>query len=241
MQKIWCCLLFVSMAFGLRAQLQFGVVSSHNVLPALNYAIDYYNTSRPWLDNGLGQHSLLNGFEIALAMRSDNERILFRPVAISRQWQKSTAKGTTPGGEVFTRKVRTRLTRIILAEGTYLPLNLGIARIGGGLSGFDLTFCGVKTKYNDEKWTDNVPKVEKRFLGFIPEIYGGNTLHVAVVIPLGDKGPLLEGQLYYYYQWIGEEQIIWINEALNPGYASNFPVRQSQNLRHAGLKIRITL
>lgn len=219
--------------------IEIGFTSAFNLLPSLNYAIDYYNDTRPWLDNQLGRQPLLNGYHFAFVAHDAKGKMTMRPLAWNRRWQMSIARGTTPAGEEFVRKVRSRFTTVQLLDYTYYVLCAGFGKIGGGASPIDLSFVGVKTRLNDEQWTDNEPEINKS--GLIPEFYAGTTLHLDVLLGSNTDGIALIGQLYYYLNYIGEEDITWVNEAINPYTASNFPMRQTERLHHAGIKIILSL
>ncbi len=210
-------------------------------LGVLNQVIKQYNDSRPWLDNTLNRQVMQNGFEFGF--EKSTKKYGVAALRYFRIWNNSMAKGKTPSGEEFTRRLKTRVAGLELVDFWYHPLKVGKFQVGGGLMPMGMAVFRVRTKFNDEKWKrlalsdlEYASPNSSLFKTFHPF----TNFHLDAVAEFHKKE--FHFQLFYSANWFNDEyNLIYLNLEINPNTGGNLLSRQKHNQNQFGLKISMNL
>ncbi|MGB1039678.1 MAG: hypothetical protein ACPGVD_02245 [Flavobacteriales bacterium] len=223
-----------------RSSISIGLRSHFGGMQGINNIINQYNDSRDWLDNSLGNQRFQNGFEIGL--QKSSEDFGFSMLKYFRVWNVSTAKGTTPSGEEFTRKLRTRVGGLELVDFWYTPIHIAGFNIGGGIMPMGGGIYRVHTKLDGEKWrklflSDLEANGEK---GFFATYHAFSNFHIDVTREIGNND--LHIQFLYTRSWFNDEyNLIYVNNELNPSSFNSANYRQKHSQNNYGLKLILIL
>jgi hypothetical protein len=128
--------------------LSIGFRSIKLTTPSLNNVINHYNETRPWLKNKLNKHHFVSGISTKLELNILDSDDFFMIFSMSYLRNKSKAKGTTPGGVDFKRRVRSQIFDLGLIGASYYPINNEEWKLGIGLNMFNATWYNVHSKVN---------------------------------------------------------------------------------------------
>ena len=223
-----------------KMNVSFGLRSHFSGMKGINNVIDHYNETRPWLDNTLGNQNFQNGFEIGLEKSSDDFGISY--LKYFRVWNTSSAKGTTPAGVDFKRKLKTRVAGLEIVDFWYTPIHIGGLNIGGGIMPMGGGMFRVRTKIAGEKWK-KLPLSGLEFLGekgIFSTYHPFSNFHIDVTKNLNNS--TLHIQFLYSRNWFQDEyNLIYVNRELNPSSYSFANYRQIHGQNNYAFKLTLVI
>lgn len=230
------CITQISFSQGISdIRVGFGYRNHFGGMQAYKDVKQFYNDNRDWLDKGLSEGGLMNGFEIGLEGNSEDFGFSF--MHFYYVGSKSKAKGTN-GGVEYKRMVRANMWGLETIDFHWSPIHIGQTNIGFGVMPLGLGILRVKTQLNDEdKVKPALTYLEEKGFNFVKSLHMYAQFHVDVTrVDIKTIGAL-HVQLFYSVGPKQEYDLYYLNKEINPTTYPSILKRTYQKVNNFGLKI----
>ncbi|HRZ42977.1 MAG TPA: hypothetical protein P5228_09790 [Bacteroidales bacterium] len=211
----------------------FGLSLAYAPMRPLNHIIDRYNDTRPWLDEQMPNIRYLPGFTFSFGVSEWDDDVSMELFA----WKYQRQTVSSGYGGTGYRKLRVRMTTLSIVGGAWYPVRNDRYKLGLGARPVELSIFKVKGKTQDDaKW--QVHFASPAFL-FIP-LSASSTVFVEYLRRMKDPRSAWKLRLYWQAPWWQGQDMIFVNQALNPGTYNDTWQNQEMGIGNIGLQLLIT-
>ncbi len=210
-----------------------GLSLAYAPMRPLNHIIDRYNDTRPWIDEPMSHIRFLPGFTFSLGVSNWDDAFGYE--AFAWKYQRQTVSSGY-GGTGY-RKLRVRMTTLSIIGGTWFPVKNDTYKLGLGVRPVELSIFKVKGKTQaDEKWQVHFASP---VVLFIP-LSASSTVFVEYLRRMKDSRTAWKVRLYWQAPWWQGQEMIYVNQVLNPGTYNDTWQDQEMGIGNIGLQFLIT-
>lgn len=211
---------------------EFGLNISYSSFRPLNHIIDRYNETRPWLNKEMGNIHMLPGISVAWGVNSWDEKSSFEIFS----WKSSRATVESKGQSEEFRKLRFKMTTLSIVGAGFYFINGNKFKIGIGTRPAELSLIRVKSKTDSSDKYETLLK-SNGFMG-IPTS-ASSTLYLDFMTKISDSGAF-KVKFYWQFGWWKNEEMIYVNKAINPLTVNDTYQSQEMGLNNIGVQLLFT-